>query len=358
MESGHVYPSISRQWRSRIGESHDYAVIRNDSIFRTGFHDRYVFESLHTQATAQLHAAMATYGDKSLDEIFHGRECDTYEGTCYCIPSREPLNLKQSNKAAIRSTLLSDLTLVYGIGRRKERELKARGYATIVDLPVHRRYGKAARETMAILSGHEIQPIEQLISRWLSPSHPSCLLTAGFYPPRDLIFIDIETLGLFSRPIILFGLAEVRSGTLFISQYLLRDISEEIPALSVVMDQLEGDRVLVSYNGKAFDIPYLAGRAAFYGRPAVIGNPHYDLLHFSRRRWRGELPDCRLVTLEQRILGTGREDDIPGAMVPEFYEAFLTTGNPGPLVPIVTHNRQDLVSLARLFCLLQGECVS
>ncbi|OPZ42822.1 MAG: hypothetical protein BWY93_01625 [Euryarchaeota archaeon ADurb.BinA087] len=358
MESGRVYPSISRQWRSRIGESHDYAVIRNDSIFRTGFHDRYVFESLHMRATKQLHAVMETYRDNTLDEIFHGQECDTYEGTCYCIPSRVPLDMKGINKAAIRSTLLSDLTLVYGIGRRKERELKAKGYATIVDLAVHRRFGKAARETMAILSGDEIPPIEQLVSRWLSPSHPSCLTTAGFYHPGDLIFIDIETLGIFSRPIILFGIAEIRSGELCISQYLLRDISEEVPAISAVMDQLDGDRVLISYNGKAFDIPYLTGRAAFYGRPAVIGNPHYDLLHFSRRRWRGELPDCRLVTLEQRILRTGRGDDIPGAMVPEFYEAFMTTGNPGPLVPIVTHNRQDLVSLARLFFFLQGECVS
>jgi hypothetical protein len=42
-------------------------------------------------------------------------------------------------------------------------------------------------------------------------------------------------------------------------------------------------------------------------------------------------------------------------MVPEFYETYLTSGNPGPLVPIVTHNRQDLVSLARLFALLRGE---
>lgn len=358
MESGHVYPSISRQWRSRIGESHDYAVIRNDSVFRTRFHDRYVYESLHALATEQMQTVMETYQGYSLDEIFHGHECDTYEGTCYCIPSREPLDLRETSKSAIRSTLLSDLTLVYGIGRRKERELKAKGYSTIADLACHRRFGNAARETLAILTGNEVTAIEQLVSRWLSPSHHCCFLTAGFYHSRDLIFIDLETLGLFSRPIILFGLAEIRSGTLCISQYLLRDISEEVPALSAVMDQLAGDRVLVSYNGKAFDIPYLAGRAAFYGRPAVIGNPHYDLLHFSRKRWKDELPDCRLVTLEQRFLGTGRTDDIPGAMVPEFYESFMMTGNPGPLVPIVTHNRQDLVSLARLFGLLQGEGMS
>jgi uncharacterized protein YprB with RNaseH-like and TPR domain len=354
MESGHVYSAISREWRSRIGESHDYAVIRNDSVFRTGFHDSYVYESRYTQVTEQLHTVMASFEGYTLDEIFHGHECDTYEGTCYCIQSCEPVDLKEGNKNSIRSTLLSDLTLVYGIGRRKERELKERGYSTIADLAGHRRFGKPARETLAILTGNDVPAIERIVSRWLAPSHHFSFLTSGFYHPRDLLFIDIETLGLFSRPIILFGLAEIRSGELGISQFLLRDISEEVPALSAVFDLLAGDRVLISYNGKAFDIPYLAGRSAFYGRPAVIGNPHYDLLHFSRKRWKDTLPDCRLVTLEQSLLGIGRENDIPGAMVPEFYESFMTTGNPGPLVPIVTHNRQDLISLARLFCLLQG----
>jgi hypothetical protein len=354
MESGQVYSAISREWRSRIGESHDYAIIRNDSEFRTGFHDRFVYESRYAQAEEHLHAVLASFEGCTLDEIFHGHECETYEGTCYCIPSREPVDLKESNKNFIRSALLSDLTLVYGIGRKKERELKERGYSTIADLTVHRRFGRAARETLAIITGNEIPAIEQLVSRWLAPSHHFSFLCTGFYHHRDLLFIDLETLGLFSRPIILFGLAEIRSGELRISQYLLRDISEEVPALSAVFDQLAEDRVIVSYNGKAFDIPYLAGRSAFYGRPAAIGNPHYDLLHFARKRWKDQMPDCRLVTLEQHLLGTGREDDIPGAMVPEFYEAFMTTGNPGPLVPIVTHNRQDLVSLARLFCLLQG----
>jgi hypothetical protein len=336
-----------------MGESHEYSIIRNDSVFRTGFHDSYVYESGYARAQEQLHTVLAACEGCTLDEIFHGHECDTYEGTCYCIPSRELVDLKESNKNTIRSSLLSDLTLVYGIGRTKEKELKDRGYSTIADLTGHRRFGKAARETLAVLTGNEVPAIEQLVSRWLAPSHFFSFLTAGFYHPRDLLFIDLETLGLFSRPIILFGLAELRSGELHISQYLLRDISEEVPALSAVFDQLAGDRVIVSYNGKAFDIPYLAGRSAFYGRPAVIGNPHYDLLHFSRRRWKDELPDCRLVTIEQRLLGTDRKEDIPGAMVPEFYETFMTTENPGPLVPIVTHNRQDLISLARLFCLLQ-----
>jgi uncharacterized protein YprB with RNaseH-like and TPR domain len=42
-------------------------------------------------------------------------------------------------------------------------------------------------------------------------------------------------------------------------------------------------------------------------------------------------------------------------MVPEFYEAYLRTGNCGPLVPIIQHNRQDVISLALLFFRLLEE---
>ena len=115
--------------------------------------------------------------------------------------------------------------------------MKERGYSTIADLAGHRRFSRPARETLAILTGTDVPAIERIVSRWLAPSHHFSFLTAGFYHPRDLLFIDIETLGLFSRPIILFGLAEIRSGELCISQYLLRDISEEVPALSAVFDQ-------------------------------------------------------------------------------------------------------------------------
>jgi uncharacterized protein YprB with RNaseH-like and TPR domain len=42
-------------------------------------------------------------------------------------------------------------------------------------------------------------------------------------------------------------------------------------------------------------------------------------------------------------------------MVPEFYETYLRSGNCGPLVPIVEHNRQDVISTARLFFHLLGD---
>jgi uncharacterized protein YprB with RNaseH-like and TPR domain len=352
MESGPAFSAVGQEWRSRIDGSHDYAIIRNDAVFRTSFHDSWVWESQQAAAQEQLSGLMRIHEGMTIDGLFQGFECETYEGTCYCIRSEEPLSFCDITRKCISDKLSCDLTLVYGIGRKKERELKELGYRNIADLTRHRRFGRAASETLRILSG-DPSSIADLVSRWHSPSHQLTLLTSGLYRNRDLLFIDLETLGFFSRPIILFGLAEVRDNSLHISQYLLRCIDEELPSLSVIHDMLQEDRVIVSFNGKTFDIPYLMERSAYYGRPVRIGNPHYDLLHFSRHQWKNQFPDCRLVTLERHLFGTERHDDIPSAMVPEFYEAFLTSGNPGPLIPIITHNRQDLISLARLFCMIR-----
>ena len=113
----------------------------------------------------------------------------------------------------------------------------------------------------------------------------------------------------------------------------------------------------MTFNGKAFDLPYIQDRLAYYGLGSIPRNLHFDMLHFSRRRWKGQLASYRLSALESSILGVSRSDDVPGQMVPEFYETYLRTNNCGPLVPIVDHNREDVVSLARLFLyLLEESC--
>jgi uncharacterized protein len=195
-----------------------------------------------------------------------------------------------------------------------------------------------------------------LIGSRQAKTHPLVLGAAGLHEPGDFVFLDIETLGLFSRPIILFGIGIIDHGQLVVRQYLLRDIIEEQSALMATLEQFTSDcPALVTFNGKSFDAPYLADRLAYYGMGTLAGIPHFDVLHFSRRRWKDEFPSLRLSALEKEILGVRREDDIPGQMVPEFYETYLRSGNCGPLVPVVRHNRQDIVSLARLFFHLLGE---
>jgi uncharacterized protein len=104
----------------------------------------------------------------------------------------------------------------------------------------------------------------------------------------------------------------------------------------------------VTFNGKAFDLPFLTGRSAYYGIGLQPPPIHFDLLHFCRRAWRGELESCSLGSIEQEILGVTRETDLPGEFVPEFYHDYLLTGNAGFLKPIVDHNRQDVISLVNV----------
>jgi len=125
-------------------------------------------------------------------------------------------------------------------------------------------------------------------------------------------------------------------------------MDEEFPALELTLQHLREKPVVVSYNGKTFDIPYLISRSAFYGGMMERPCHHVDLLHASRRNAGRLLQDCRLSTIEQHLLGSSRSHDLPGSMVPEFYETYLQSGNPGPLVPIVQHNLEDVTSLAKL----------
>jgi hypothetical protein len=193
------------------------------------------------------------------------------------------------------------------------------------------------------------------IGRWFQRSHPLALLSSGFHSAEDFVLIDIETLGMFQRPIILLGLARVQGDGIRVEQYLLRRIDEEPAALSGLLEHLGGHRAFVTFNGRTFDVPYIRERLAYYGIRASLEGPHFDVLHFSRRAWRDCVPDCKLTTLERCFLGIEREDDVPSAMVPEFYESYMRTGNPGPLVPIVEHNRRDLLTLASLFSKLHEE---
>lgn len=345
-----VYDAISRQWRCRVDQGHDYSVIRNDSLFRSGFATSYVMESEYRRMEQVKQDLIDRFEGVALEEIIPGTECETVEGPCYFIRSSEDLDLSPGSPAGILDDLSRDLTLVRGIGTRTARRLRSRGYDRIGHLLFHRKYAAAARECVDLIGSGDPACILPLVRRWHPASHPLVFRAAGLFRKEQFVFLDLETLGLFSRPVILFGLARFSCGRLICTQYLIRNMEEELAALLAVREYLGQDGVLVTFNGRSFDIPYLRERYAFYGEHAGVSHPHYDLLPPSRRRYRHVFPDCRLTTLENRLFGIRREHDVPSSMVPEFYQSYLTTGNAGPLVPVVRHNRQDIVSLARLFC--------
>jgi uncharacterized protein YprB with RNaseH-like and TPR domain len=328
----------------------EYEVIRDGNVFNTSFSDSYVLSSEHEHAEHYLKQLIEHYDGVSFNTVFSGVEHTNEGGVCFSLKSHHAIMDTSLDIDRFRTEILGDLTLVRGIGKTTQARLKARGYQTLSNLGKHPRFRVHAHQVLQRLSLGNQADIMDLIGSRHAKSHPLVLGTAGFHEPEDFVFLDIETLGLFSRPIILFGVGRVDCGDLVVHQYLLRDIGEEEAALIATCEHLSGDHAaLVTFNGKSFDLPYIRDRLAYYGMGNGTCIPHFDVLHFSRRRWRDHFPSLRLCVLEQEICGIHREEDIPGQMVPEFYETYLHTNNCGPLVPIIEHNKQDVVSLSRLF---------
>jgi uncharacterized protein YprB with RNaseH-like and TPR domain len=177
-------------------------------------------------------------------------------------------------------------------------------------------------------------------------------------PPESLEFFDLETTGLSGAGTIAFLAAfgslwsfsapGGRTGAkLSITQYLLLDYPGEAGFLEALRSELEAGPILVSYNGKTFDVPILRNRFFMKGMdPPAFG--HVDLLYSARRLWRRFLPDCSLGTVEREVLSIRREDDLPGTFAPDAWFGFLRDGNAAALLQICDHNLRDILGLASL----------
>lgn len=170
--------------------------------------------------------------------------------------------------------------------------------------------------------------------------------------PLATVFIDAETTGLAGGAgtyAFLIGVAFVQQGKIVIRQYFMQDFSQESALLHALAEHLAGSTGMVTFNGKAYDIPLLRNRVVM-NRLKMDWNRflHLDLLHASRRLWRPFTIDCRLGSMEQAILGFHRQGDIPGELIPALYFTSLRTGDLSGLKPVFQHNVLDLLSLARL----------
>ncbi len=171
----------------------------------------------------------------------------------------------------------------------------------------------------------------------------------------SFVCLDLETTGLATAAgtlAFLVGVGIWRNGELVVHQLVLHDHASEEALLDVLCSLVPDDGWLVTYNGKCFDWPLLTARFRLHRRapPPVLG--HLDLLPVARQLWKHRLGGARLAIVEAGLCGVAREDDLPGHLIPERYFAYLRSRRPDLLGAIVEHNRQDIVSLARLLGVL------
>ncbi len=171
--------------------------------------------------------------------------------------------------------------------------------------------------------------------------------------PEDILFLDTETTGLsggVGTIAFQIGVGYFTSSGYIVEQFLMHDYPEEPAMLQTLNALMKRYPILCTFNGHTFDVPllksrFLMNRISDANIPAI----HADVLYPARRLWKLRLKSCTLWNLEQQLLNVTREDDLPGALVPQTYFQYLKDGQFEPLKKILEHNKQDIVSLAQLF---------
>jgi uncharacterized protein len=178
------------------------------------------------------------------------------------------------------------------------------------------------------------------------------LQDAGSIPQGDragFCYLDTETTGLAGGTgTLVFCATIARAGAagLEVVQLFLAEPGAEVPFLEALGAELGAARGVGTYNGASFDLPILRTRWALARLPGELPEPcHTDLLHLVRGLFGAKLPSRTLREVEFRLLGFERENDLPGALAPEAYFAYLRRGSSPLLEPALAHNRQDSVSL-------------
>jgi uncharacterized protein YprB with RNaseH-like and TPR domain len=172
---------------------------------------------------------------------------------------------------------------------------------------------------------------------------------------RRVVFFDIETTGLSGGAgtlAFLAGCGWFEDGDFVLRQFFLVGPGGE-PALLDALDGIfRSASLLVTYNGRSFDVPTMDTRWAFHRTETPTeGMAHFDMLPPARKLWgRRDADDtsCSLSSLERAVLGVHRVKDVPGLEIPTRYFRFLRTGNPSVIDGVIEHNRYDILSLAAL----------
>lgn len=191
---------------------------------------------------------------------------------------------------------------------------------------------------------------------WLEPCLPASLEGFRSLEPcleslDGWLYLDIETTGLIGAATIAFliGLGGWTEEGFLVTQYLLTDRSGEEDLLQSVREALDSHPVLVTFNGKTFDMPVLNGRFVMGGLRPPVGPPcHLDLLTLARSMGKRPQYGHSLKDSVKRFAKVAREGDIAGSLIPALYFIYEREKDLSILEPVLKHNRLDVLDMACL----------
>lgn len=167
----------------------------------------------------------------------------------------------------------------------------------------------------------------------------------------NILYFDIETTG-FDRQnhsIILISLGKFSSKNRFrVKQYFADDLKDEKDILYEFSEDIRGENIWCSYNGIAFDEPFIKERMNQSSICFISPRYHVDLYRIIRPYYRQlGMERCNLKTVEKYI-GINRKDKINGGISVNLYEEFLSSKDSNIKNTIMLHNYEDVLNLPKI----------
>jgi len=270
----------------------------------------------------------------------------------------EPAVGRREREAAPPSALLDSLRArMRSILERTAVQPRAPRAVDTVDLPFVTRetdLGPLHLRTLGLSAAHRTGRHPILPAKTASASLLALLAldpSLAGCDPEGALYLDTETTGLAGGTgtvAFLVGLARWEGSTFVLEQVLVRNLGEEAPMLTFVAERLARASMIVTFNGKSFDMPLLRTRFVMARIEPPRELPHLDLVHVARRLHKRRGLECKLTSLERDLLGFVRHDDVPSGDVSACYLHFLRTGDATTLLGVVEHNAWDVVAMAAL----------
>ena len=298
------------------------------------------------------------YNGKKLVELFQNHQVINNEmGTFIEFIWEERINFK-FDLFKTKENLLYNLKIVKYIGDYCEDKLKKRGIKTLKDLRFNLNYSKTASEILNLIYDKDYKALK-------SNGYINDLDLSFCFEIEDFLFLDIETLGIIDSPIIIVGIGFFENKKFKIQIFFARELEEEIAICEHLKTNiLPRFRCFITYNGKTFDIPYLANRFLYFfdENPMISMNDlpyekcntnlhHIDLYHHCRRLYKGLYENYTLTNMEEKLLKWKRDNSLPSNLVGVCYKKYKE--NPeryiGLMKEVIEHNYYDIYSMPLIF---------
>ena len=253
-----------------------------------------------------------------------------------------------------KKKILRNLKTIYYIGDNIERQLNRKGVKSLYDLKINLKYNGSAHRLLDLIESRNYKSL-------CNNKNIYDLDVAFCFDLEELLFIDIETLGLYDSPIIMIGLGYFKNDKFEIHILFARDLEEEFAICEHLKSELLPKfTCFVTYNGKSFDIPYIANRFMYFfdenpmiaeeDAPYEMCNTkfhHIDLYHNCRRKYKSSFEKYTLTDMEEKLLDLKRDNEMPSGIVGLCYKKYLNAPlrYVGLVKEVIDHNYWDIFSM-------------